>query len=142
MLRLEKSALDDMRRHAESTYPQECCGVLLGVMAREIREVHSTVRCGNASTEPHNRYSIDPVELIRIQRDARPRGLEIVGFYHSHPDHPATWSATDFAEAHWIGCSYVIVSVESAAAGVTASFFLGGTCEEDKAFLSEELVVA
>ena len=49
---------------------------------------------------------------MKIQRQARGLGLDIVGFYHSHPDHPAQWSTTDFAEAHWLGCSYIITSVE------------------------------
>ena len=69
--------------------------------------------CGNTRTDsPANRYHISPSELVRIQRDALLAGHDIVGFYHSHPDHPAQWSATDLAEAHWTGCSYVITSVE------------------------------
>ena len=74
-----------------------------------------------------NRYHIDPKELIRIQREGRERGEDIVGFYHSHPDHPAHWSPTDLAEAHWLGCSYVITSVEKGNAAVTNSFELKGS---------------
>ena len=74
------------------------------------------------------------MELIRIQRQAREKGLDIVGFYHSHPDHPAQWSTTDFAEAHWLGCSYVITSVEKGKAKVTNSFLLTGTEEETSSF--------
>ena len=80
--------------------------------------------------------------MIRAQRDARERGLEIVGFYHSHPDHPAQWSPTDLADAHWIGCSYMITTVENGRATETNSFVLSGTLEEDKAFLWEELLIA
>jgi len=61
-----------------------------------------------------------------------------VGFYHSHPDHPARWSPTDLAEAHWTGCSYVITSVENARAGQTNSFLLLDQ-EEAKHFEDEEL---
>src|SRR5204862_1515819 len=66
-------------------------------------------RAGNTRTDsPQNRYNIDPKELVHIQREGREREEDIIGFYHSHPDHPAQWSKTDLAEAHWFGCSYVI----------------------------------
>jgi len=142
MLKLRKADYDDVRRHGEETYPQECCGVLLGAMNGDTREVHATVRCGNTRTDsPHNRYHIDPRELVRVQREARERHLDIVGFYHSHPDHPALWSPTDFDEAHWIGCSYVITSVEQGTAALTNSFALTGTTEEDKALVPEPVIV-
>jgi len=67
-------------------------------------------------------------------------GHDIVGFYHSHPDHPARWSATDLSEAHWTGCSYVIISVESGHAVLTNSFLLEGL-EETKHFNDEILEV-
>jgi len=143
MLRLSNKHLAEIRRHGEETYPQECCGILLGTCAAEVRSVKETVRCANADTEfPHNRYHIEPRDLVRSQRDARERGLEIIGFYHSHPDHPAQWSPADLEEAHWIGCSYVITSVNKGKAADTNSFVLAGTIEEDKAFAQEELVVA
>ncbi len=100
------------------------------------------VRAGNTRTDSaHNRYHIAPQELVRIQRQARGLGLDIVGFYHSHPDHPAQWSKTDFAEAHWMGCSYVITSVEQGKAVMTNSFLLTGTSEENKAFVDEVVEV-
>jgi proteasome lid subunit RPN8/RPN11 len=100
------------------------------------------VRAGNTRTDSaHNRYHIAPIELIRIERDARGRGLEIAGFYHSHPDHPAQWSQTDFAEAHWIGCVYVITEVAQAKAAVTNAFLLAGTTEEDKHFENQSIRV-
>ena len=142
MLTLRRSDYDLLRRHGEETYPHECCGVLLGQMDGDRRVVTSIARCGNTRNDsPHNRYNIDPKELIRIQREGRERGEDIVGFYHSHPDHPPRWSSTDLAEAHWIGCSYVITSVEKGKATVTNSFALSGTMEEDKALVQEELVV-
>lgn len=140
MLRIPQAALDSLRRHGEETYPHECCGVLLGAFQGDDRTVREVVRAGNTRLDAlHNRYNIDPGELVRIQRQARERGLEIVGFYHSHPDHPAHWSATDLAEAHWVGCSYVITSVEKGKAAVTNSFLLAGTVEEDKHFEDEEV---
>ena len=138
MLRISQLEYDAIRRHGEETYPHECCGVLLGSLDGENRAVTKTVRCGNTrSDSPHNRYHIAPEELVRIQRQAREKGLEIVGFYHSHPDHPARWSQTDLAEAHWIGCSYVITSVEDGRAKTTNSFLLVGETEEKKRFEDE-----
>ena len=141
MLKIAPNDYAAIRRHAEETYPHECCGILIGTKEGDTRGVLSTVRCANVTDSPHSRYDIDPRELIRAQREAHERGLDIVGFYHSHPDHPAHWSPTDLEQAHWIGCSYVITSVERGNAANTASFALGGTTEEDKELAEEEVVV-
>ena len=143
MLKLPQSAYSSLRRHGEETYPHECCGVLLGQMADDgLRTVISAVRAGNTRTDSaHNRYNIDPRELVRIQREGRERGEDIIGFYHSHPDHPAQWSQTDLAEAHWFGCSYVITSVEKGKAVLTNSFELTGTDEGDKKLVGEKIEV-
>jgi proteasome lid subunit RPN8/RPN11 len=142
MLKLNEQVYDAIRRHGEETYPYECCGVLLGRSAKGVNEVEDAVRAGNTRIDSaHNRYQIAPQELVKIQRTGRERGLDIVGFYHSHPDHPARWSKTDFAEAHWIGCSYVITAVDEGVAQATNSFLLTGTQEDDKAFEDEEVEV-
>ena len=142
ILSLTKPTYDAIRAHGEETYPHECCGALLGQPTPEGWRVVDSVRAGNTRTDSaHNRYQIAPIELVRIQRSAREKGLEIAGFYHSHPDHPAQWSATDFAEAHWLGCSYVITSVEKGKATVTNSFLLVGATEEDKRFEQEAIQV-
>jgi proteasome lid subunit RPN8/RPN11 len=113
MLKINRKDYAEIRRHGEETYPHECCGVLLGQMD------------GDA----------------RIQRQGRERGEDIIGFYHSHPDHPAQWSQTDLEEAHWIGCSYVITRVAAGKADVTNSFELTGADEADKAFRDENVEV-
>lgn len=142
MLKLTRSLYQALRTHGEETYPQECCGVLLGQIDGETRTVTATARAGNTRTDSaHNRYNIDPKDLIRIQRDGRDRGEDILGFYHSHPDHPAQWSQTDLAEAHWFGCSYVITSVEKGRAVITNSFELTGLDETDKEFIDEKIEV-
>jgi proteasome lid subunit RPN8/RPN11 len=147
MLKLSQSDYLSLRQHGEETYPHECCGVLLGRFDDNgagpvSKSVSRVTRCGNTRTDsPHNRYQIDPRELIRIQREGRERGEDIVGFYHSHPDHPAQWSPTDLAEAHWFGCSYVITSVEKGTATITNSFELTGTDEADKKFVDEKTEV-
>ena len=142
MLHLTYSDYSALRTHGEETYPHECCGVLLGNSQPDGNHVRQIVRAGNTRTDSaHNRYNIAPEELIRIQRQARKQGLDIVGFYHSHPDCPAQWSQTDFAEAHWVGCSYVITRVDQGKAAVTNSFLLTGTSEEDKKFLDEPVEI-
>lgn len=140
MLRLSYRNYERLRRHGEETYPHECCGILLGHTSEDSNEVRKVLRAGNTRTDSaHNRYHIAPEELVQAQREGRREGLDIVGFYHSHPDHPAHWSATDFEEAHWIGCSYVITAVERGCAEITNSFRLHGTGESDKSFSSEPL---
>ena len=148
MLRIRTSEYDALRQHGEETYPHECCGVLLGQVERDTKHVVSIARAENIRTESaHSRYQIAPQELIRIQREARQQKLEIVGFYHSHPDHPALASKTDLAEAHWLGCAYVITSVRKEngqpRARETRSFVLADTAanEGGKHFAEEAIQV-
>jgi proteasome lid subunit RPN8/RPN11 len=143
MLKITNQEYTAVRQHGEETYPNECCGVLLGQMEDDgTRVVTSSARCGNTrSDSPQNRYHIDPKELVRIQREGRERGEDIIGFYHSHPDHPAQWSPTDLAEAHWFGCSYVITAVAKGQAAITNSFELTGSEENDKKLVDEKIEV-
>jgi len=143
MLTIGRKEYAALRMHGEETYPHECCGVLLGRMDGDQRIVTSIARCGNTRDDsPHNRYHIDPRELVEIQRESRKRGEDIIGFYHSHPDHPARWSQTDLAEAHWYGCSYAITSVEKGKAETTSSFELSGNDENEKKFSEEKIEIS
>jgi proteasome lid subunit RPN8/RPN11 len=142
VLHLTRAVYDAIRAHGEQTYPHECCGVLLGKSTPEGWLVQAAMPAGNARTDSaHNRYNIAPAELVKIEREARRQGLGIAGFYHSHPDHPALWSATDLAEAHWLGCCYVITAVAQGKAAVTNSFLLSGATEEGKRFEREAIRV-
>ena len=143
MLKIPRKGYEAIRRHGEETYPHECCGVLLGRFDDDgTRVVTSLARAGNTRTDsPQNRYNIDPKELVRIQREGREREEDIIGFYHSHPDHPAKWSKTDLAEAHWFGCSYVITSVEKGKAVLTNSFELTGFEESEKKLVDERIEI-
>lgn len=143
VLHLARTVFQAIRSHGERTYPHECCGALLGILREDHWHVEDSIEAGNTRTDSaHNRYQISPLELIKIERAARERGLEIAGFYHSHPDHPAQWSTTDFEEAHWIGCSYVITAIEKGKAVKTNSFALVGASEETKSFIPEAIEVA
>lgn len=139
MLQISKADYDLIRWEAERSYPNECCGILLGNIEGRQRTVSLTVTCENTRQDSQgSRYSIDPEKVIAALKLARSRAETIVGFYHSHPDHPPMYSGTDLAEAHWFDCSYVITSVESGRATATKSFVLQGT-EEKKQFVTEDI---
>lgn len=139
MLQISKADYDLIRWEAVRSYPNECCGILLGNIEGRQRTVSLTVTCENARQDSlESRYSIDPEKVIAALKLARSRAETIVGFYHSHPDHPPVYSGTDLAEAHWFDCSYVITSVESGRAAATNSFVLQGT-ENNKQFVPEDI---
>lgn len=139
-LHITRIGYEALRQYAENAYPDECCGVLIGKIIASERHVHAIVPCHNTRiTDADKRYEIDPAELVRMQREARESSMEIVGFYHSHPDHPAEPSPSDLEHAHWIGSSYVITSVGYGKANETRSFLLHGMREEDKTFVEEAI---
>ena len=106
--------LDEIRRHGEETYPEECCGFLLGRATGDENEIVSARRATNRNGDRrHDRFVIGPEDYLAADRAARERGLDIVGMYHSHPDHPARPSSTDLAQATFPGYTYVIVAVQS-----------------------------
>ena len=142
MVRIPCAVYLELRSHGESTYPEECCGILLGETAEGGRIVHQAIAVENsAKIERQSRYAIAPVDLVRIMLEGRRSSLEVIGFYHSHPDHPADWSKTDLAEAHWLGCSYLITSIVKGYAAETISFELAGESEDAKLFEAELVII-
>jgi proteasome lid subunit RPN8/RPN11 len=131
LVTLSRKQFGQLHLLAQRTYPHECCGVLLG----RDQMVIEVVPCTNEVTERSDRYRIPPMELIAAQKRARAQGQDIIGFYHSHPDHPPEPSTTDIAEAHWFGCVYIIISisVQQAMAGQMRAFVLEGN-EQQKRF--------
>lgn len=105
---LSRRAYDDILAHAREAVPGECCGLLLG----SAESVAEAARTRNLSTDP-NRFEIDPADHIRTRRSARARGLDLLGFYHSHPRSEATPSASDRAEALYPGFLYAIVGLRA-----------------------------
>jgi proteasome lid subunit RPN8/RPN11 len=127
-LKLSQQQLDAIRQHGARDYPSECCGVLLGKANGFEKEVTEVVPLKNLRHDParaqellpvddpkwetdRNRFLIDPREQLRVEKYARARGLEVLGYYHSHPDHPARPSQYD-REYAWPWYSYLILSVE------------------------------
>jgi proteasome lid subunit RPN8/RPN11 len=141
VLRISKADYDLIRWEAERSYPNECCGIILGTLLGGQRLATMMVPCRNERTDAaHHRYSIPPEQVIAALKLARSRAESIVGFYHSHPDCPPRYSTTDLTEAHWFGCSYVITSVERGHAAATDSYVLIGA-EERKKFQAEEIEI-
>src|SRR5690349_20290981 len=141
MLRISRTEYERLRRHGEETYPQECCGVLLGKMDETSHTVLATARCHNTQAAS-DWFNIDPREIVRLQREAALAGQDIIGFYHSHPEDAARWSESDLRESHWLGCSYIITSVRSGKSAETNAFVLTGTTEEDKHFEDEPVAIS
>lgn len=127
-LKLTQQQLELIRHHGVREYPNECCGILLGHANGSRKEVREVVPLKNLRADParaqnfvplrdpgreseRNRYLIDPADQIKVEKDARARALEVVGYYHSHPDHPARPSDYDREHA-WPWYSYIIVSVQ------------------------------
>ncbi|NEU80414.1 M67 family metallopeptidase [Nostoc sp. UIC 10630] len=137
MIRLSPEHLQTIRAHAESTYPEECCGIILGYLASEGKIVVEVMPTENAwNTEAgaefsgertaeskRRQYAIAPEVMLKTQKEARNRSLNIVGIFHSHPDHPAIPSECDRLYA-WQGYSYIIVTVQNGKAGELKSWSL------------------
>jgi desampylase len=113
--------LDAVAAHAHDTLPAECCGILIG----RADDVVEAVPGLNQSDDP-NRYQLDPKAHIDARRAARHRGLEVIGFYHSHPHSEPEPSIADLAEATYPGHLYLIVRPLPAGAKVRLFRFEGG----------------
>lgn len=117
---------DELATIAVDGYPYETCGVLVGACAADEVRVEKVFQARNLNTErARDRYVLDPDDLMSADLAAREAGLEIVGFWHTHPDHPALPSETD-REAAWDGYSYVILSVSGARVEDLRSWRLNG----------------
>jgi proteasome lid subunit RPN8/RPN11 len=128
-LKISAELADKIRNQGAETYPHECCGALLGrdneVADRRVyREIHALHPLVNRRDDsPQNRFSVTSQDVLDAEKAARDRGLEVVGWYHSHPDHPARPSQYDRDHA-WPWYSYIIVSVANKIPGEMTSWRL------------------
>lgn len=139
MIQLEENQRDEIARHAERDYPYECCGLLLGSYeAPGLKSIVEIYAISNAREEQakRNRFLIRPEELLQGEQYAAERGLDVIGFYHSHPDHPAVPSQYDLEHA-WPVYSYIVVSVMAGAAGDLRSWEM----ESDRSTFTEEEIL-
>jgi proteasome lid subunit RPN8/RPN11 len=136
LLLLSEKLAGRIRAHGVETYPHECCGALLGREADDAREVHDTFALVNRREDsPRNRFSITAQDFRAAERAAQERGLELIGWYHSHPDHPAQPSDYDREHA-WPWYSYVIVSIADRKPGEMTSWRLA---DDRSRFAPEEI---
>lgn len=153
VLKLYAHHLQAMKNHAESTYPEECCGLLVGQRSGDTKtlievlptenswggEAEDTFQFSEGSAQrkssKRNRFSIAPIVMLKAQKDARDRNLDIIGIFHSHPDYPAVPSEFDRAIA-WQEYSYIIVSVQQGKACDLKSW----TLDDDQQFQPEEIL--
>ena len=124
--------------HCQQAYPNEGCGILLGTSEPESTTVVDVLPTGNAreDAEQHNRYLIPPEALLKGELQAEERGLEVIGYFHSHPDHSAKPSEFDLEHA-WPWYSYLIMSVREGKAVASRSWQL----REDRSGFDEETIV-
>src|SRR5712691_11300377 len=139
MIELTEQHLTEIRQHGGRDYPYECCGLLIGRFADGRKVVIETYPISNAREEAakRNRFLIRPDELMRGEKYARDKGLDVVGFYHSHPDDLAVPSKYDLEHA-WPTYSYIVMSVEKGRAADLRSWEM----ESDRSRFNEEEVLS
>jgi proteasome lid subunit RPN8/RPN11 len=108
-MKIADAQLKQIYAHAKETYPHECFGFLVGIFDAG-GLVYRVVRGTNLNTERADRFEMDPKEFVTVEKQADDEGLNVIGFYHSHPDWPAIPSQTDITWA-WEESFYLIVSV-------------------------------
>ena len=136
---LDQSLLDQIHSHAVSTYPEECCGLMIGTFEEDarIKKVEKLKRVENtyAPEEKYHRYTIDPKEFMKAENEAISEGKEIVGIYHSHPNAPSKPSLFDQNHA-WPTLSYLVVEVREKKPISTRSWVL----KEDRSDFLQEIL--
>jgi proteasome lid subunit RPN8/RPN11 len=137
MIQIEQDAWERMVTHAHSTYPDECCGAMLGSSENGTKTVKVAVELENAHEgEKRERYVVRPKDLLRAEREARSQGMDLIGIYHSHPDADAYFSPTDLKNScPWY--SFVVLSVKNGKFHHAASFLPN---EDQTAEYREQLV--
>lgn len=137
MIDIKKNHIDQIKEHAQKDYPYECCGILLGKFENGEKTVTQVLEIVNEKEDEnkHNRYLIPSSKILETELYAIKNGLDIVGFYHSHPDHSAIPSAFDVEHALPV-YSYLIVSVYDA----KAVDFTISVLSQDRAKFEKELI--
>jgi proteasome lid subunit RPN8/RPN11 len=137
MIRLSKKIVDEIEYHAEQTYPEECCGMILGFSKGGFHSIEEIIRIDNSQDENRRRrFFITPEQYRQAEQRARELKMELLGFYHSHPDHPAAPSVFDTDHAlPWF--TYIIVSVGQGKAAAMTAWLLN----EDRTRFIERIII-
>lgn len=139
MIALGERETAAIREYGRQAYPDECCGALLGHVEGDVAvvEVVEAIRNVREEEARRRRFLVDPRDYLGVEREARLRGLDVLGFYHSHPDHPAAPSAFDRLHA-WPNLHYLIVAVADGEPGEMTSWLLS----EDRSRMGSEPILA
>ncbi len=136
-LKIGAADMDSIHEHAKEAYPEECAGILVGMDNGEAKVIVDVWRADNTHEgERERRFLIEPLKIKEFEDAARERDLDILGFYHSHPDHPAEPSEYDRDHA-WPGYSYIIASVSESGVEDMRSWAL----KDDRSGYDEETIV-
>ncbi len=137
MVKLKREHPTAIQAHGEIAYPNECCGLMLGRLVQGDKLILELLPAENAreESEQHNRFLISPQTMFRVEKLARAKGMDVLGFYHSHPNAEARPSQFDLDHA-WPFYSYVIVSVSRGKAGAMTCWRLS----EDRSCFSPEVM--
>ena len=137
-VKLTTEHLKTIREHGARTFPEECGGLLLGVIENDVRVIREVLPLENIRKDSrHNRVEISPLDYAKAEREAAKRDLGVWGYYHSHPNHPAVPSGFDLDHAPFIEWSYVIVSVRDGKAEEVRAW----TVREDRSQFDEEEII-
>jgi len=140
MLRITKHLQDKINSEGEKAYPNECCGVLLGTLGEnEEKSITQILPISNefSEGEQYHRFLITPENMLDAEKKARSLKLDVLGFYHSHPDHPA--KPSDYDREHALPFySYIITAVEKGKAKDFTSWILR---DDRSAFIAENVII-
>ena len=143
MIILSPTHLSEIQNHGREAYPEECCGAMLGLVQDSLsRHTRKIVRLENhwedkSNETKHRRFAVTAQDYQALEKKAKELGLQLLGFYHTHPDHPAIPSQTDLNFA-WPFFSYIILSVQSQKATEIYSYELDLDLQQ---FKKEELKI-
>ncbi len=136
-LKIGAGDVDRINEHATEAYPEECAGALVGIDSGGVRVVVDVWRAENTHEEERSsRFLIEPLTIKKFEEQAEERDMGLLGFYHSHPDHPAEPSEYDREHA-WPGYSYVIASVS----GTNVEEMRSWSLKDDRSGYDEETIV-
>lgn len=137
-MEIKKEVWEEIIRLSEEGYPFEVCGILIGNMDKNSRKITMVHKSENINRQrAHDRYEIDPREILRTEKEIKAYGKEIIGFFHSHPDHPPFPSNFD-RERAWPLYSYMIVSINKGRFTSAKSWILK---DENGEFQEEEIKI-
>lgn len=136
-IRIPATEVEKIRKHGEESYPEECCGVLIGRTQGGLQILEARRMRNTSLDSRRTRYNIDPIDLLNLEDELDELGFEMIGIYHSHPDHPARPSTFDLDHA-WPKLTYMVLSVDEGKANQLTSWRL---MQDTKKFVEDIIII-